>query len=291
MENTGNPVLELTIYTDPYCTWCWGSEPVLRKIQEVYGDQVRLIYKMGGLVKHTSKFKDPLNNIGGPDIHRQIAEHWRQAAQRHGMPVDADIFIDLKNEFRSTWPACIAFKAAELAQPELAGRYLRRLREAAAAEHMAINRLEVQADLAEEVGLDRERFLEEISNDNAEWAFRADLAECEANHITGFPAYEIHVPGGEEMAMFGYYNFAAIDSTFQRLAGDRLKPREIVADDESIVGFARKYGKVAPREVSEVFSLKMSEARERLDRLVSEGKLSKQQAGSGWFYLPPGPVT
>ncbi|MHB8793118.1 MAG: DsbA family oxidoreductase [Thermoleophilia bacterium] len=280
-----DPIIRLIIYSDPYCTWCWGSEPVLRRIQEIYGDQVRLVYRMGGLVEDTARFKDPLNRIGGPGMHKQVAEHWRQAATRHGMPVDADAFVDFANEFRSTWPACIAYKAAELQNPELAGKYLRRLREGAAAEHLPIHRLEVQADLAEEVGLDRRRLLADIDNGSAEQAFRDDLQLCRDNEVTGFPSYEVHVSGTEEVAMFGYHNFSAFESTFQRLAGDRLKPREITADDDSIVEFARKYGKVAPREVSEVFSLKMSEARDQLDRLVSEGRLRKQQAGSGWFFL------
>jgi len=280
-----DPVIELIVYTDPYCTWCWGSEPVLRKIQEVYGDQVRLVYRMGGLVEDTIRFRDPLNKIGGPGMHRQVAEHWRQAATRHGMPVDADVFIDFESEFRSTWPACIAYKAAELQNPELAGKYLRRLREGASAEHLPIHRPEVQADLAGEVGLDRQRLLADIENGSAEQAFREDLQLCRDNEVTGFPSYEVHVPGEEEVAMFGYHNYNTFESTFQRLAEDRLKPRVMVADDDGIVGFARKYGKVAPREVSEVFSLKMSEARERLDQLVSDGRLSKQQAGSGWFYL------
>jgi len=280
-----DPVIELIVYTDPYCTWCWGSEPVLRKIQEIYGDQVRLVYRMGGLVEDTIRFRDPLNKIGGPGMHRQVAEHWRQAATRHGMPVDADVFIDFESEFRSTWPACIAYKAAELQNPELAGKYLRRLRESAAAEHLPIHRPEVQADLAGEVGLDRQRLLADIENGSAEQAFREDLQLCRDNEVTGFPSYEVHVPGEEEVAMFGYHNYNTFESTFQRLAEDRLKPRVIVADDDGIVGFARKYGKVAPREVSEVFSLKMSEARDRLDQLVSAGRLRKQRAGTGWFYL------
>jgi predicted DsbA family dithiol-disulfide isomerase len=280
-----DPIIELIIYSDPYCTWCWGSEPVLRKIQEVYGDQVRLVYRMGGLVEDTARFRDPLNRIGGPGMHRQVAEHWRQAASRHGMPVDADAFIDFASEFRSTWPTCIAYKAAELQDPALAGKYLRRLREGAAAEHLPIHRIEVQADLAEEVGLDRQRLLADIDSGSAEQAFRDDLQLCRDNDVTGFPSYEVHVSGGEEVAMFGFHNFSAFESTFQRLAGDRLKPREITADDESILEFVRKYGKVAPREVSEVFSLNMSEARDRLDRLAAEGSLRKQQAGSGWFYL------
>ncbi|MEK6537003.1 MAG: hypothetical protein AABZ63_05925 [Actinomycetota bacterium] len=72
--STMDPVIELIIYTDPYCTWCWGSEPVLRKIQEVYGDQVRLVYKMGGLVEDTSRFKDPLNKIGSGNAERAFRD-------------------------------------------------------------------------------------------------------------------------------------------------------------------------------------------------------------------------
>ena len=284
MAGKNVPIIELIIYTDPYCTWCWGSEPILRKIMEVYGGQVRLRSVMGGLVEDATRFQDPLNHIGGPQMARQVADHWREASSRHGMPVDADVWLDMKDEFRSTWPANIAYKSAELQDQKLVSKYLRRLREAAAAERRLIHRVEVQAELADEVGLDRERFLAEIENGNAEKAFREDLKRCRANNITGYPSYEVH-GGGEEVAMFGYHNFAAFESTFQRLAGNKLKPGRIETTDDNIVAFARKYGKVAAREVAEVFSLKISEARERLDRLASEGRLKKQKAGNGWFYL------
>ena len=32
-----SPEFELVQYTDPYCTWCWGTEPILRKVEEVFG--------------------------------------------------------------------------------------------------------------------------------------------------------------------------------------------------------------------------------------------------------------
>jgi len=43
--------IEIVEFTDPYCTWCWGSEPVLRHAQEAYGDQLRVRFVMGGLVE------------------------------------------------------------------------------------------------------------------------------------------------------------------------------------------------------------------------------------------------
>ncbi|MHB1390943.1 MAG: DsbA family oxidoreductase [Thermoleophilia bacterium] len=284
MNPVNEPVLELIVYTDPYCTWCWGSEPVLRRIAEVYGDQVRLKPVMGGLVEDAAVFRDPLNHIGGPRMATQVAKHWREASSRHGMPVDADVWLDMQDEFTSTWPANIACKAAELTDPALAARYLRRLREAAATERRLIHRIDVQADLAEEVGLDRERFLAWIENGEAEKAFQADIRICREFDVTGFPSYEVHVPGGEEIAMFGFHDFAAFQQTFQRLAGDRLEARTITATDDDVVAFAQKYGRIAAREAAEVFGLKMSESRERLDRLVSEGRLQSQAAGSGALY-------
>lgn len=53
-------VLEIVSFTDPYCTWCWGSEPILRKIQEVYRTQVSIRFVMGGLVEDMRNFSDPV---------------------------------------------------------------------------------------------------------------------------------------------------------------------------------------------------------------------------------------
>ena len=52
-------VINLVSFTDPYCTWCWGSEPILRKIEEVYGEQVSISFVMGGLVEDIRNFSDP----------------------------------------------------------------------------------------------------------------------------------------------------------------------------------------------------------------------------------------
>lgn len=260
MDGVKTPVLEITSYTDPYCTWCWGSEPVLRHIQEVYGDQVSIHFRMGGLVKDTRHFQDPLNQIGGPEMYRQVADHWREASQRHGMPVNAEIFMDMKDEFRSTWPANIAYKAAELQDRALAEKYLRRLREAAAAERQPIHRLDVQARLAEEVGLDRARLLEDIDRGVAEEAFLEDLLECQEKGVTGFPTFLIRNRAGEETVLHGFQGFHEFEHAFSMLAGDKLLPRPIGRSDQRLVEFVGKYGKVAPREAAEVFSESMAEA-------------------------------
>ena len=60
--------LIITEFTDPVCTWCWGSEPVLRKLQTVYQDQLDVRFIMGGLVPDISDFMDEMNILEYDDL-------------------------------------------------------------------------------------------------------------------------------------------------------------------------------------------------------------------------------
>ncbi len=277
-------VFEVIEYTDPYCTWCWGSEPILRRIQEVYGKQVRIGFKMGGLVADIKHFFDPANEIGGENWYKQVAEHWLDASSRHGMPVDERIFYDLKGEFNSTYPANIAYKAAELQDAELAKKFLRRMREGAAAERLAIHRLDVQARLAQEVGLDPRKFSEDIKNGKAEEAFREELQECRLRGIYGFPTFLIVNKQGQGILLHGYHGFESFEEAFQKLAGDALKAKIFKASKKSIFAFIRRYGKVAPKEVAEVFGLTLVSAMSWLAKLKGKGLVKEHKAGNGFFY-------
>lgn len=281
------PVIELTQYTDPYCTWCWGSEPMLRKIEEVYGDQVAFRYIVGGLVRDIREFHDQRNNIGGNEWHRAVAAHWLEASGQHGMPVDVAIFSDIKDEIFSTYPASIAFKAAQLQDEKLANKYLRRLREAAAAERQAIQHLDVQARLAEEVGLDSGQLLAAIKSGVAQRAFEEDLQACRRAGANGFPTFTVrHLATGKEHKLGGFRSFREVRDLFRVIVGGSLVERPTVANDENIQAFIAKHGKVAPRELAEVFDLSLQECNSRIDALAASGRLKKVVAGNGFFLTP-----
>jgi putative protein-disulfide isomerase len=94
MNTKSDKMIEIIEFTDPVCTWCWGSEPVLRKLETRFGEQVKISYIMGGLVKDITSFYDSHNDIGGdPDrSNKNIARHWVDASERHGMPVKSEGF-------------------------------------------------------------------------------------------------------------------------------------------------------------------------------------------------------
>jgi protein-disulfide isomerase-like protein with CxxC motif len=279
-------LIELVEFTDPYCTWCWGSEPILRKIEEAYGEQVKIGYVMGGLVKDIREFYDPLNRIGGKDWSKQAARHWLEASEAHGMPVDERVFYDIETDFWSTYPANIAVKAAEFQGTEKAAKFLRRLREAAAAERKQIHREDVQAALAGEVGLDPDRLLLDMRSGKAQEAFGHDLEVCRRYGVTGFPTFLLrNREGGNERLLRGYHPFKSFEEAFVGMSPG-IEGRVQELSDANILRFIKTHGKVATMEVAVLFDVDKGRARHHLSRLEKAGKAHKVRAGNDYFWMP-----
>jgi predicted DsbA family dithiol-disulfide isomerase len=279
-----NPIIEIIEFTDPYCTWCWGSEPILRKLKWVYGEQIRISYKMGGLVKDINEFYDPINNIGGELWYLQVADHWLEASSKHGMPVDIRQFTEYHKEFKSTWPANIAVKAAELQDRNLAWKYLRRLREAAAAEAIPIHRLEEQLRLAEECGLDVFKMKEDIESGRAYEEFMKDIRECEEREITGFPTFIIRrLKYNFETIRIGYMRYPMFKEILEKLSNE-LKERKIELSEKEALNFIRYWGRVATQEIATLFNISKYQAYSLLKEIESKGLIESQKAGNDYFW-------
>jgi predicted DsbA family dithiol-disulfide isomerase len=48
MENKKS--VEILEFTDPACTWCWGSEPILRKLETLYEGNMEVNFIMGAFL-------------------------------------------------------------------------------------------------------------------------------------------------------------------------------------------------------------------------------------------------
>lgn len=267
--------IEVVEYTDPYCTWCWGSEPMLAHLREAYGDKLSIRFVMGGLVEDSLSFSDPMNGIGGPDWLQPIADHWIEASQRHGMPVEVSEFV--KTPFTSTWPSNIAYEAASLQDESVANRYLRRLREVAATEGAGLDQVPLLADIAEEVGLDRVRFLDDYAG-QAQEEFARDRLECRHRDVHGFPTFLVVVDGEERLAR-GWRTFEQMTGLIDLLAGEPVERRDSEFGDLNVLDFVERNGSAAVREVSEVFGVSDPSAKAALDRLVGAGSVELSRSG------------
>lgn len=164
-------MIEVTEFTDPACSWAWGTEPKLRLLRWRFDDRFAWRTVVGGLIGDMNrrvKDFDPVRM--GP----HQSKYWREAFKFTGMSYP----VHLEWMLWSTEPAGRAVKAAELQSDEAGARVLRRMRE-------SIFIFGRPADSTDRIlentrgidGLDEARFAGDLAGDVSEKAFRADWEE------------------------------------------------------------------------------------------------------------------
>ncbi|MBI4601011.1 MAG: DsbA family protein [Planctomycetes bacterium] len=164
--------MEVTVYEDPACSWCWAFQPAATALAFELGHALRVRHVMGGLRDRPAADAD------------FVVGQWRKAETISEMPFDPGIWS--KHVLRTTYGACRAVKAAAILSATAAPRLLRRLQEAFFIERVPIDSAEEILRLAAEVGLDPEDMLENLSNGRAEALFARDRVEA-GQHGFGFP--------------------------------------------------------------------------------------------------------
>lgn len=267
--------VQVTEFTDPYCTWCWGTEPIRRRLQEVYREQIEFEYVMGGLAESFEQFSDPASDVATDG---EVATHWQAASQQHGMPVDVSVWRT--NPPESTYPACVAYEAAAFQDRELAHAFLRRMREAGAAEGVNLEDEDALAELAVETGLHAGQFRSQFGGDAAREAFREDQQAARRHGATSFPTFSVEFDGEREL-LRGYRPFPTFEKLFTEAdAGlDRHEPRPVPE-------LLDHYGRMATQEVAEIRELSRDDARAALQSLAADGTVRHVDAGNDCFWEP-----
>ena len=117
----------------------------MRKLKLEYGDQLEVIYKMGGLLPDWSY------NSGGISKPSDVAHHWDEVSIYYDMPIDGDVWLE--DPLPSSYPPSIAFKAAQMQNEDKAILFLREIREMVFLEKKNITKWEHIALAAKKTGL------------------------------------------------------------------------------------------------------------------------------------------
>lgn len=195
-DKTMERKLEVLVFTDPYCSWCWATEPMILSMMERYRGQLHFTYVFGGLIEDFDDFYDEQNDIRDAAATKP---HWKMVSERTGQPIDENLWEDIAPiRHFSTWPANVAAKAAFLQSEEIGFKYLRRLRRAALTERKIISNKEIYEALAQEIeGLDFERFKKDIETGKARDAFLEDQKTCIEWRTFGFPTMLFYKEGAD----------------------------------------------------------------------------------------------
>jgi len=163
--------VEVVEFTDPGCSWAWGTEPKLRLLRWRFGDRLRWRRVLGGLIGDMNNYIREFDAVrNAPSRIR----YWRTAWEYTCMTYPAR----LQWMYTSTEPGGKAVKAAELQSDVVAGRVLRRLRESTFVFGTPADTTDRVLDAVAGVdGLDAGRFAADLRSDVVEKSFREDWEE------------------------------------------------------------------------------------------------------------------
>jgi putative protein-disulfide isomerase len=212
------PALAVEYFTDPLCPWCWAFERPWRRLRAALGDRLACRYRMAGLIADWDHYADPVHSVHRP---AQMATLWFQVRQVAGVDLDERIWLD--DPPASSYPACLAVKAAELQSSRAAELLLARLREAVMLSRRNIARWEEIQAVAEELAaqepgaFDAGRFAGDLNGEEAAGAFRDDVMQARYRQIGRFPALLVTAPGGPAALLTGYRPYEILREAFAEL--------------------------------------------------------------------------
>jgi putative protein-disulfide isomerase len=272
-------------YTDPHNIWCWGFEPTIRRLEVRYPDTVQIETRQGGLFEDFSPVREQWARMSGGRWKDSVRAFFEAVSSQHRMPMAADAMIDSSDDFDSTWPACIAAKAADLQGADRGWQYLRGLREAWCLEGRGIHRKDVQATVAKETGLDVEAFVRALEDGSANDAFQRDRDECQALGISGFPTFVVR-RGDETRHVDGWRPWDGFEEILRDVY-PQLEAEPLKVDQDTAMRLVQRYGMLATCELAAILGTTDDDAEILLEEPEGREDVVRRPVGRGIMWELP----
>ncbi len=264
--------IKVLYFTDPICSSCWGVEPQLRKLKLEYGDLFEIQYHMGGLLPDWSY------NNGGISKPSDVAHHWDEVSLYYDMPIDGDVWLE--DPLDSSYPPSIAFKAAELQDPDKALVFLRKLREMVFLQKKNITRWEHVEAAARYSGLDPMQLKADIEGDGKR-LFQEDLDLARKMGVRGFPTMFFVDDQGHSELIYGSRPYEIYENAIQK--AHPQAPKSVYAADWEHL-FAH-WPTMTAKEYSLLSGIERQAAEAQLELLVGSHQLRKITTKNGGLYM------
>jgi protein-disulfide isomerase-like protein with CxxC motif len=272
--------LRVRYHTDPACAASWAAEPRLRSLLVEFGGDVQITYVMGGLAREYSG-----------DLSWLVIE-WLDAADHSRMPLDPRVWHEAP--LRSTFPACMAVKAAAEQGPDAAGRYLRALREGIMCRRRRLDSAEALIEEARAAGLEAQRFRIDLESHAIVEAFGADLEETrsvpDAARERGLAREGGHGSKAERLALPAIRfvgeagdEWRGADHSYEewRTAAITAGARPSGEPRPDVLGALKRFGRMATPEIEAVCDLPGPRASAELWRLATEWRVKPTRVLTG----------
>ena len=238
-----------------------------------FGDNLSWTYVMGGLARDYTK------SPGGAGA---LLAHWLDVADHAGMPIDPRLWREAA--IASSYPACMAVKAAAEQAGDGGYRYLRFVREGLMCFRRKLDTTEALVEEARRAGLDVERFRVDLASNAIIEAFGNDLEEVRdppegAVVASGRISFPSVLFVAEDGTRHGAWEFRSYDDL--RAAAEAAGAVAGGDSPPAVLDALRRFGTMATAEVAAVCELPGPRAPAKLWRLASEWQVRPVRVVTG----------
>ena len=245
-------------------------QPALLRLEVELGSELVLEPVMGGLAR---QFGEPL----------PLVSEWLEAAAESGMPVDPRLWIE--GGPASSYPACLAVKAAAEQGRAVERAYLRVLQRGFACERRKLDTADALVEAGRGVsGMNVERLRIDLQSNAITELFGADLDRAAEAGARGgreqgrapLPSLEFRSVDGEVQGTYGFQPYEALAEAAGRAgASVTTEPRPSV--EEAL----RRFGAMATPEVAAACDLPGPRAAAELWRLAGDWRVRWERRPGG----------
>jgi putative protein-disulfide isomerase len=273
VELTKDKPVQITYFTDPICSSCWGIEPQLRKLKLEYGDAIHIDYRMGGLLPSWNGF-----NGGGIAKPSDVAHHWDEVSLYYEMPIDGDVWLE--DPLNSSYPPSIAFKAAQLQDEQKAVLFLRRIREMVFLEKKNITKWQYLQQAGEQAGLDVKQLKADYDG-KAKQLFEDDLNYARKLGVRGFPTLFFSDRSNNKITINGSRPYDVFESAILQLE-PAIAKHQIDTHWESLFSH---YPTLTTKEFSVLSGSTTREGFKKLQMLSGAGEVKVRKTKNGELWV------
>ena len=178
---------------DPMCSWCWGFKPTWDIVTKQLNGKIKIVFLLGGLAPDSDEDM-PL------ETRDYVQSNWRRVEEKiPGTKFNYDFWTKCKPR-RSTYPACRAVISARIQSPEFEMPMISAIQKCYYLDAQNPSDEHVLVTLAEELGLDANKFLLDLRSEKVSKMLLAEISLAKTKGMSRMPSLSLQ-NGGELKAI------------------------------------------------------------------------------------------
>ncbi len=169
---------------DPMCSWCWGFKPTWDIVTKQLNGKIKVVSLLGGLAPDSDEDM-PLHTRD------YVLSNWRRIEKKiPGTKFNYDFWTKCKPR-RSTYPACRAVISARLQSPEFELPMISAIQKCYYLDAQNPSDEHVLVALAEELGLDVEKFQVDLSSEIVSKTLLTEISLAKSKGMNRMPSLSL----------------------------------------------------------------------------------------------------